>query len=955
MKQIATIFLLILAVLQNCFSDSENQNMLRSIPLLNRFESTDYNGGIQSWSFDQDSSGLLYIANNEGLLEFDGNSWVRYIVPYCTKVRAVKVDSQNRIFVGGQGQIGYFIMTENGLEFTSLLTKLKPEFRNIAETWKIIEHNNGIYILTESNLLVYRDDNLVALKLPGYLRLAFEVDNRVFVQFYNMGLYELVNDDLFLVSGTEKIPDLVAILPSANGLYYFCRTGEIFENHTTTGIEKVNLPINVGTVNDVVRLQSGDYVVGTQNNGLYFFSSDLLFKQHLSKNEGISDRTVRALYEDDFHNLWVALNNGIDYLELSLPLTLINDQVGLEGTGYTACKFKDETYLGTSNGLFIQKSFGKDFPYRYYELISESEGQVYNFSRIGDELLLNHNRGAFVIDNTDLKRFHDIGSWKFVETSKPGLIIGGDYHGMSFFEKVNKQWSKVGGIPNLNESSRVIEFENDSVLWMTHGTKGVFRIILDDDMNVISDIELLGKNDGFPSNIKISVYSLNNNIVFTSEEGIFNFNVDTRKFSPNPFFNKWLGTGHVSAIVSNGSNTIYYIQNQKIGMLRQENFGTYVNETGLFKHVNKMINDDLPNISLIDDRNILIGAKEGFIKYDTEQQFYINDDFHVLLRRIEIQTSSDSILTYNPYFIEGKKIDKNQAINFSYAAPFFDGYKEIKYSYRLLPLEKRWSKWSSIGEKEYPYLPPGDYTFEVKALNVYGIESPISTFIFNVIKPWYASNAAFISYLILLLVTIVIIMLAQKKKYVAENSMISKSKDEALKIKSDEISQISKDSKLEIDRLMNEKLRTEINLKNDQLTTITMHYMNNNEFILDVRKKIEANLEQGGSNQELKRIIKNIDDNLSNNDSWEQFAYHFDQVHGDYLKKLSKNNVRLSPREIKLAAFLRMNMSSKEISNLMNITVRGVELARHRLRKKLKLDRDQNLVEYLIDLNEAES
>ena len=100
-------------------------------------------------------------------------------------------------------------------------------------------------------------------------------------------------------------------------------------------------------------------------------------------------------------------------------------------------------------------------------------------------------------------------------------------------------------------------------------------------------------------------------------------------------------------------------------------------------------------------------------------------------------------------------------------------------------------------------------------------------------------------------------------------------------------------------------------------------------------------------------IIKIIDKELSNNDSWDKFEYHFDQVHSNYLKKLLDNDIKLSPREIKLAAFLRMNMSSKEISAMLNITLRGVELARYRLRKKLKLERDQNLVEYLIELGNS--
>ena len=149
------------------------------------------------------------------------------------------------------------------------------------------------------------------------------------------------------------------------------------------------------------------------------------------------------------------------------------------------------------------------------------------------------------------------------------------------------------------------------------------------------------------------------------------------------------------------------------------------------------------------------------------------------------------------------------------------------------------------------------------------------------------------------------------------------------------------------------ELQTELDLKNDQLASITMQLLKNKEFIKNVQDKIGDTLNQGGSSQELKRLIKTIDQELSDNDSWDQFAYHFDQVHGNYLEKLSSSNIRLSPREIKLAAFLRMNMSSKEISKLLNITTRGVELARYRLRKKLNLKREQNLVEFLINLDDS--
>jgi DNA-binding CsgD family transcriptional regulator len=304
-----------------------------------------------------------------------------------------------------------------------------------------------------------------------------------------------------------------------------------------------------------------------------------------------------------------------------------------------------------------------------------------------------------------------------------------------------------------------------------------------------------------------------------------------------------------------------------------------------------------------------------------------------------------------PSSLPRNSIGIKESITFSYAAPYFDGFEDLKYSYRLIGLDEKWSPWSSFSTKEYPYLPPGDYAFELKGLNVYGIESAVVSFPFMVLRPWYYSNAAILVYILFGLLIAASIPLIQRKNFRKEKTILHRNKEEELKLKNEKINQISIESKNELDRVLNEKLRSEIDLKNDQLTTITLQLINNNEFIRDVRSNIEQSLKSPGEKQEFLNIIHKIDDKLSNGDYWDKFEYHFDQVHGDYLKKLSKSNIKLSPREIKLAAFLRMNMSSKEISSLMNITPRSVELARHRLRKKLKLSRDQNLVEYLIELD----
>ena len=941
MKTRLLILFLVLSFIFTVKSQNKTPDILPNIPLLDHFTPNDYQGGIQNWAFDQNSEGVLYVANNDGILEFDGSKWNKYDVPNSTKLRAVKVGSNDRIYVGGQAQIGYFSKTKNNLVFTSLLNLLPIEKQDIAETWKILTLDEKVYFNTESELFVFEKDTLIAMDLPGYLRFSFIVNNKLFAQFYKLGLYEIVNNEFIHIKGSEIDNDIVAILPNENNYYCFTREGEVYLL-SDSGYTLINLAIELGTINDVVKLDSGDYAIGTQSNGIFIFSSNFTIKIHLTKKEGLSDRTVKALYEDDFKNLWIALNNGIDYLKINLPFSQINEEAGIEGTGYAAIKYDNRIYLGTNNGVFTQENSENGIKSTVFKIIQGSEGQVYNFSKIENGLILNHDRGTFELKKTFLKQIQDIGSWKFMDTKIPNLFISGNYRGISFYTKNNHEWSKTKDVEELIESSRIMEFENDSTIWMTHGTKGAFRIEFDSNLEEQKNIKLFGKDQGFPSNIMIDVYSLNNKLVFTSEKGIYNFNSNSMTFSPNSYFNKWLGTDYVTTLASNNDNSIYYIQNKRIGHLIQKEFGSFENETLIFKHINKFISNDLANISILDNNNILFGAKEGFINYNPNRKLFINKNFKVLLRKIETHSSNDSITYYETSQIDKLEITETHSIKFQYASPYFDGFEDLKFSYRLIPLEDKWSEWTTAGEKEYTHLPHGAYRFEIKAQNIYELESDISKFSFEVLTPWYVSNWAKTSYLFLGLFFLTLIPLIQRKKHRKEKLLLYEKKEQALKVKD-----------AEINRLETEKLKSEIELKNDQLTTITMHLVKKNDFMQDVQNKIEISLDQVNSKKELKKIIKTIDKELSNNDYWDQFAYHFDQVHGNYLKKLSENNIKLSPREIKLAAFLRMNMSSKEISKMLNITIRGTELARYRLRKKLKLKRDQNLVEYLIELDNS--
>lgn len=173
----------------------------------------------------------------------------------------------------------------------------------------------------------------------------------------------------------------------------------------------------------------------------------------------------------------------------------------------------------------------------------------------------------------------------------------------------------------------------------------------------------------------------------------------------------------------------------------------------------------------------------------------------------------------------------------------------------------------------------------------------------------------------------------------------------ALNQKKIELDTLSKRSEKEINRLQKEKLETEILHKNKELATSTMHIVTKNEFIGEIKSHLNSIIRENqnkGVSKELNRIIKDIDQNFTNDKDWEQFQIHFDQVHSDFSKRLQTTFPTLTPQEMKLCAYLRLNLSTKEIAQLMHISVRGVEISRYRLRKKLELDRQENLLEFIL-------
>lgn len=939
-------------------SNSDSETIAR-LPIMHHFNTDHYSGGIQNWDIGQDTRGLLYVANNFGLLEFDGEAWKTHEAAQTTRMLSLHIDKENVIYAGGQNQLGYFKSNERGiLQYHSLISLL-PE-GNPDNVWRVIGYEGKVFFNTDEYVYVYDEGKMQAIRFSKIGVYIFPVARRLLAYSPKEGLLEWNGHHFLPMKNGDQMAGkgVIQILPFKNGLLVMLTDGQIFqyeEGAFSPWKTEVDLFLRQSIINTARLISKDQIAIGTQNNGLIILDQNGRSVLNLTKRKGLASSTVHSIYEDQFQNLWLALSNGVTYLEWGSPFSIIDERLGVPGTGYAANYDQGRLYLGTNNGLFSQS------PTRLtrlpdadpFTLVDGSEGQVYSIEKHGSRLLMGHHNGGFLIEGNRSKLLIDQkGIWRFRLTAQNDYLAGA-YVG---FFNLSKNLGALSQYEGFDESSRLFEFENDTVLWMSHGYKGVFRITFDPNLDRIVSTRHFDHRSGFPSNILINVFRLGNKLVFPAEYGIYEFNESQGLFVPNVELETLIGKyEHVSCITSDHQGNIYFLSTQRMGQLTRNNFNTYDLQLNPFKSINKYISDDLENITVIDSENILIGAKEGFIHYNPLQIKKADINFQPILRQVSINQEKDSVLfgggfravPPSSFEIRGSL----NSIKIQFASPFFDGFKETRYQYKLDNFDAEWSEWTPSNMKEYTNLPYGKYSFRIKAKNIYDQESPELSVSIAIIPPWYLSRLAYAGYVLLIFLLFGLAMLVLDAKHRYDKKRMTLNQKREIQKKDLQIEHVSRESKEAISSLKNEKLRAEVEHKNKELASSTMHLLNKNEFMLGIKDKLDHLAKIGTPRpEEIMKIIRTIDKNIAEDEGWEQFSKHFDQVHGDFLKKLKAQFPDLTPQETKLAAYLRMNLSSKDIAQLLNISVRGVEISRYRLRKKINLERDTNLVSFMMDL-----
>jgi DNA-binding CsgD family transcriptional regulator len=935
------------------------QSKALGLPFSYHIDAAEYNAGMLSLDIQQDKRGFMYLANNFGLLEFDGAAWQTYPVKEGSKLRSIAITDDGNIYVAAQGEFGFFSPSQlSKLEYRSLSQELPTEHQNLEEVWKVFKGSNEVYFCAFDKVFVYFQDQLVdVIPIPESFDFFF-INNRLYAQTFEAGLQVLFNGEFSTLDGLKLNDDefiTATIKDLENSVLFMTNTGRALSS--AGGIKFTIKPeiVNANKLNITsgIRLQNGNIALGTETNGLIIVSEDGKMISQLTKNTGLRSRNVVSLLEDIDGNLWVARNNGITVVELGLPFSYINEEIGLPGSGYDAYADSEVLYLATNYGLYAADLTKASLS---FDMVENTSGQGYSITEIDQNLFLGHHQGGFYLqDNIALPIATGTGMWKVIKDPVLGnKIIAGTYTGLDLYESKNNVIRKLVDIPGLTESSRVMEFDEYGNLWMTHGYKGVFGIELTPSLDSIKRLTYYGIEDGLPSNELVNVYKINNKLLFTGIDGVYAFDYQANSFYKDtvtynvPEFNQ-----PINFLSEDGNGNIYFLALNSMGLLKKGSSGNYEANSNIFNKVFSQLNDDLLNISIINSNNVLFGAKEGFVVYNPLATQSQENGHQAFIRNITNGTNNDFIFTDSLNTENSRELSYDQnSLYFNVSSNFLNDYQETEYTYFLEGFDDSWSAWTKSTSTNYTNLFEGEYIFHVKARNIYNEESKIETYAFVIKPPWYRSTLAYSSYGILLFGSFILSFITIDRRYRKSKKRFETAKQQEVDAIGTKLETLSQTTAEEINRLQAEKLEAEVEKKNTELAASTMNLINKNKFISGIKDNLNSITKKSRSaevKKELASIMKEIDKNISHDDDWKQFTFHFNNVHGDFTNRLTGEFNNLSSQDIRLCSYLRLNLSTKEIADLLNISVRGVEISRYRLRKKLKLERSQNLAEFILN------
>ncbi|QDK77674.1 hypothetical protein EXU85_03320 [Spirosoma sp. KCTC 42546] len=911
-------------------------------PELIQYTKQVYGAYNQNWGVAQyRKTRFLYFANSKGLLEFDGSNWQVYELPRKQRVRSVAVDEEGRIYTGALGEFGYWFPNEQGeLVYHSLVSLIREQaFRN-EEIWNILVTPQGVIFQSFAFIYRYQQGKVTLLQPPATVLFVHQVRNRLLLEVLKQGLYELQGDQYTLVKGSEFLgaETVNSILPIGDRDILIGTERTIYRydgNQFRPFNAQINAFMQQNRLNRGLLIGPDLYAFGTLLNGVLIATADGQIRYHFNQKNGLQNGTVLSMCQDVDHNLWVGLDKGIDLINLSSPIRYFIDHEDDLGTVYDMARYRDNLYLGTNQGVYYKSLKQAD---GLFQLIPGTQGQIWDLTVVDDQLLCGHNKGTFRIEGAQAQLLSGItGGWVLARLKHhPDKLVQGTYTNLCIYQKdAYGKWVFSHTVEGFSAPVRQLDEDGEGNIWVNKAAnQGLQRLQLSADLRRV-DVSKTYADAEFHSPV-LNLCRVQNRVVVTSTKGLRVYDPQHDRFVPAQTSYPW---------AESSIRKIFPMPDSTLFLLRQDGSVAWTQPQG------RVSNDiAVKTNQWVEDFEKIVPLDTGYIAFCRENGF-------ALLPRTEFSHLSGSvpkpvIRTIIPVDDPGisytfRGISVLPLLSFSHAqsnllisfcTPYYT--QPVKYSYWLENSMKAWSSYAVLQQKEFNNLPPGNYVFHLKS-NLSAHESVLA---FEIRPPWYWNNWSRLLYLLFLGCLCWFLYQLHLRRVAVQQNRIQKKLERKLR-------QQEERSQQKIILLQKEQLEQGLIQKSEELANSTMALIQKNELLVQLKEELNRVKNRSGSRlpgDDFQRINTLIDTNISSEQDWKLFESNFNKVHEQFLKHLLEKYPDLGQGDLKLAAYLRMNLSTKEIAQLLNITSRSVELKRYRLRKKLNLEADMNLSEFMI-------
>ena len=943
----------------------EFQQPLKGLPGISHYTRNDFNADPQFWAVSEDKEGVLYFGNNDGAVIFDGERWHKVTLPNNSSIRCLTTDEKGSVYAGGFNEFGLIQKDAYGHYFyKSLFDTLKFEDHNLENLWQVHTIGEAVIYRSFSKLIAIVGNKATKLPAKSSFVRSYVVNDQYFVQDRDQGIFLLDLDRLQLIPyfvPTQYLhEEIITMLPASglNQTIAIAKTGKVFkfdlEDRSALLWKNIFTHGENDQVECAILASDSAYYIGTLGSGIV----TLDLKGHIYEEEQnfqeLQDNTVLNLFKTKSGNLWALLNNGLDCINFNSPVTTLFENASL----YDVLVQGNKMYLATNQGVFFTDSAFITRP--AFNKVAGLEGQGWSMQKIEGDILVGHDKGLFLLNGAEVSKIGDTnGIWKVIAIKeKKGFYMAASYHGLHVIEKTAAgKWIHHRKIGGFDESSRdILATEIPGTYWVCHGYKGVFRITIDDAYERVTSLEHFTTQNGFTFPYNINVARWNDQTVFTTNHGIYAYNNVQNRFEPYEPLNSILDTTKNTRKLIQYEDKTWFVQDDEVGFFNAESEAL---NTEYFLQFKGAFNRGMECIVPLPNDQVLLGTKTGLYLFDLK---YGNKGKAVATAITGVRYAADQQIHWLPLRPSASKPyilpNNTTMLRFDFASPAMQNDAEIQYSYRLEGIDDPWSPWQKTAHAEFNHLRPGSYAFTVKSRSLLGMEGEESTYYFEITPVWYQTSWAWIIYFAIASMGIVFVIYLIKRKISYENKKTREEEQQARKLLELELQQMrlrSEKEKISIDK---ELLEEDVIHKSKELANYTMLLVKKREVIYELRqdlKELREMAKNEGSRKKVREMISKISQHMTDEEYLQVFESNFEKVHQDFFDQLKTAFPDLTQKELRRCAFVKMNLTNKEIAPMLNISVRGVETARYRIRKKLNLEHENNLVEYLENLSPKSS